>query len=87
MSEKPDLALELVGALATVEGVPAHELPYSLHDHVDTTVVEGLAEMPHTDWTFSVRIADYDVTLAGDGTITVDGDTVRTVESVPRGQQ
>lgn len=86
MSERPDLALELVEALATVEGVPAHELPYSLHNHVNTAVVEGLGEMSNPDWTFTVRIADHDVTLTGDGEIAIDGDVVRTVESVPSGQ-
>lgn len=33
--------------------------------------------MPAGEWTFSVRVADHDVTIHGDGRLFVDGALVR----------
>ncbi|WP_415382362.1 HalOD1 output domain-containing protein [Halosimplex sp. TS25] len=82
MTEPDDVTLELVGAIATVEGVEPHELDYSLHDYVATDAVREMARTDTDDWELTFEVPDHTVTVDGTGEIQIDGVTVRESDAV-----
>ncbi|WP_436929580.1 HalOD1 output domain-containing protein [Halosimplex halobium] len=82
MTSTDDIALNIVRAIAVVEGVEPHELDFSLHDHVSTDAVRSLAAMDHDDWKLTFEVPDHTVTVDGRGAISVDGDLVNRSETV-----
>ena len=62
----------VVDALATVEGVDPLELDVALQDAIDGDAVEALAAHAADDWRLTFDVGDHEVTVDGDGTVTVD---------------
>lgn len=81
MNANRDIVIDIVTALAEVEGREPHELEYALEDYVDTDALTRLAAMENTDWEVSFRLPDHSVKLTGDGEIHVDG-TLQKVTSL-----
>ncbi|WP_436910254.1 HalOD1 output domain-containing protein [Halosimplex marinum] len=82
MTPTDDIALNIVRAIAAVEGVEPHELGFSLHEHVSTDAVRSLAAMDSDDWELSFEVPDHTVTVDGRGAISVDGDLVGRSEAL-----
>ncbi|WP_459191353.1 HalOD1 output domain-containing protein [Halosimplex sp. J119] len=82
MTAFDDVTLDLVGAIAAVEGIEAHDLDYSLHDYVATDAIRELVEADTEDWKLTFEIPDHTVTVDGAGEIRIDGETVPESEAV-----
>ncbi|WP_209452121.1 HalOD1 output domain-containing protein [Halosimplex halophilum] len=82
MTATDDIALNIVRAIAAVEGVNPHELDYSLHEHVSTDAVRSLAAMDHDDWELTFEVPDHTVTVDGRGAIGVDGELIGRSEAI-----
>ncbi|WP_284009936.1 HalOD1 output domain-containing protein [Haloarcula pelagica] len=76
-----DVTVAIVEAIAEVEGREPHRLGYSLGTHVDTDAVERLAAMDNREWTLTFSVPDHEITVTGDGTITLDGEVVRELDA------
>jgi hypothetical protein len=75
--------MEIVEALAELDGVDPLALDYSLYDYVDLEAIERMHANSATDWSLRFDVPGHEVTVRSDRTVLVDG---RTVES-PRLQQ
>ncbi|WP_424018416.1 HalOD1 output domain-containing protein [Halorientalis pallida] len=79
---RESVVVELVRAVAAVEGVEPHELDYSLYDYVDTEAIRSLAAFDRENWSLTFEIPDHEVTLTGTGEIRVDGEVRRQLDAV-----
>lgn len=68
-----DLVVEIIGALATAEGVDTTELDYNLAEHIDPEVLTVLEGMDRGEWSFTFRVSDHQVTVTDELTVLVDG--------------
>jgi len=82
MSGADDRVLDIVRAVAVVEGVEPHELEFSLHTHVDTDAIQSLTTGDTENWELTFEVPDHVVTIDGSGAIRVDGDTVRQSDGI-----
>jgi len=73
MSEAERTTIEIVRAIARAEGVPVHELDYSLHEYVATDAITALVESGHESWELTFDVPGHVVTVTGDGVIKIDG--------------
>ncbi|QLH85077.1 hypothetical protein HZS54_21865 [Halosimplex pelagicum] len=74
--------MNIVRAVAAVEGVEPHELDFSLHEHVSTDAVRSLAAMDRGEWELAFEVPDHSVTVDGTGAIRVDGELVHRSEGI-----
>jgi hypothetical protein len=77
MTRNHALTLAVVDALAAAEHCAPQELDYSIHEYVDSEALSVLAAMERATWKLTFRVPGHEVTVAGDGKISVDGDVVR----------
>lgn len=77
MTADQDILLDVVEALAEVEGVEPHELEYTLHEHVYTEAIRGLVEGEYAGWELTFQVPGHEVSLREDREIYVDGTLVR----------
>jgi len=82
MTGSDDLALELVRAIAVVEGVEPHELDFSLHDYVATDAIRSMADQEGRRWQITFEVPGHVVTVDDTGEIKIDGDAVRRSDAV-----
>ena len=64
--------VDIAVALAEEEGVPPNELEYTLHDYIATEALIRLIEDSKSDWKLTFQVPDHQVTVTGDGAISVD---------------
>ncbi|MFC7077290.1 HalOD1 output domain-containing protein [Haloarcula halophila] len=76
MSLEQHVTVAIAHAIAESEGRAPHRLGYSLANYVDTDAIERLAQMDNHEWELTFSVPGHEVTLDGDGTITLDGDVV-----------
>lgn len=81
MTDRRDVTVAIAEAIAEVDGCQPHRLGYSLSSYVDTDAVERLAVMDNREWELTFSVPDHEVTLAGDGTITLDSEVVHHLET------
>ncbi|RXK51393.1 HalOD1 output domain-containing protein [Halorientalis pallida] len=79
---RESVLVEVVRAVAEVDGVEPHELDYSLYDYVDTEALESLAAFDRSNWSLIFEIPDHEVTLTGTGELLIDGELQRRLDSV-----
>lgn len=69
------MSVAVVRALAAVEEVRPIEIDVRLYDYLDTDALDRLFENArgnaHDEWTIEFTVDRYDVTVSGDGTVTV----------------
>lgn len=82
MTGSEGVTLELVRAIAAVEGVEPHEIEYSLHDYVATDAVRAMAESDSGDWELTFQVPGHAVTVENTGEIRIDGVPVRESDAV-----
>lgn len=68
-----ELVVALINALSHADGVPPDDLDYSLHESIDTDAILALEAHPNTSWELSFDVPEHEVTVSGQGFITVDG--------------
>lgn len=78
MTENRDIVTEVLEGLADADCVSPEELEYTLYEYVDPEILAKLAALEESAWEFSVRVADHQVTITGDGRLFIDGVLYRT---------
>lgn len=68
-----DIVIELVEALAAIEGVSPIELPFSLTDHIDPVVLQRVVAEGSNPERLTFTVADHRVTVFGSGEFVIDG--------------
>lgn len=68
-----DIVVDLVSELAKVEGVEPTELPYTLTDHVEPSILEMVVTTGAPDDRVTFHVAGHRVTVLGTGEFTIDG--------------
>jgi hypothetical protein len=66
------VVVDIVEAVAQVEGVDAADLDYALHDYIDTEALGMLAAHDGAPWSLTFELPDHEVTVTSDGLILVD---------------
>jgi hypothetical protein len=84
MTRRHEVLTAVVEALAEASDCPAHELDYSLQDHIDTGAMLTLVTSKHTDWELTFEVPDHTVTVRGNGRIFVDDTLCRDLTTGPR---
>ncbi|MFB6180128.1 MAG: HalOD1 output domain-containing protein [Halorientalis sp.] len=65
------ITADIVAAIADAEGVETTELSFSLAAHIDCDAIRWLDRHESDDWTLSFAVPDHDVTVSGDGTVSI----------------
>lgn len=78
-----DVVVQVVTAIAEVEGVSVDDLDWSLDSYVDTDTLTGLVAMDRGEWELTVFVAGHEVTLDSDGWLRVDGELERRLGDGP----
>ncbi|AHG01745.1 hypothetical protein HALLA_00205 (plasmid) [Halostagnicola larsenii XH-48] len=66
------MVTNVIEAVAAADGVDPADLD-SLYKYIDPEVLEQLAEQDGTEWSFTFRYLDHQITVTHDGQIRVDG--------------
>lgn len=80
MSATRNPLVDVVEAVAEVEGVEPQELEYTLYEHVCPEAIQGLVEGDYEDWELTFRIPGHEVCLRADDGVYVDGEYVRALD-------
>lgn len=78
MSNRRDLIVDVLEAVADADRVAVEELSITLADHVDPEVLVALSAMDEGSWEFTFELEDHEVTITSDGQLFVDGVLCRT---------
>jgi hypothetical protein len=82
MTPRNEVITAIVEAIAEAEGCEAHELEFSLQNHVDADALRNLATAEHDDWQLVFHVPEHTVSIRANGQILVDG-TVRRELDLP----
>ncbi len=68
------LTLKIIRAVADERDVEPSALRFALNDHIDPEAIEQLVDHERGSWVLSFELPDCIVTVASDGTVSVDDD-------------
>lgn len=76
-SSETSVCVDVLEAIADVEGVPPRELDFTLHDHVPTGALDEMYRSDQGPWELSFEVPGHGVTVQNDGTIFVDDQLIQ----------
>ncbi|WP_255171377.1 PAS domain-containing protein [Natrononativus amylolyticus] len=77
MTNTDEIIFTVVSVLAEADGVPPEELPYTLAEYVDPSMIEALVSNDY-DCELAFRVPGHEVTVTAAGEVTVDERSSRT---------
>lgn len=76
VSDNTPICVDVINAVAEVEGTAPSDLDFELHTHVHTDALELLSGNGRGPWELSFEVPGHEVTVRADRTVAVDGQIV-----------
>lgn len=76
-SSASSICVDVVRAIAAVEGTTPRNLDFTLHEHIYTPALNELYRSAQGEWRLDFEVPGHEVTVQSDGRIIVDDEVIQ----------